>query len=258
MRELLNAPRLLRGALVALALSLGATSAPAAPIVVVSEARLLETHATAGTPDADSLVPAGPAAFSISSTSSNPPGTTVGSATGTAAQTASTGPSLISAEGSAQASLLLGIGTAGSVTADASSTYAVDFSLAAPSAYTLSGTVDTQAIVTGGAAIPALDNRVRLLNLDTSLVLFETLTRDETFVLNGVLGPGNYRLLAFATGDASQAYGAVNRSVSGVSSFSVDLAVQSNSVPEPAQIPLMLTACVLMLVGRFVPRRTRA
>lgn len=260
MREDLNALRIFQRALAALALSLGATSVLATPIVVVNQTRSLLTNASTslGTPDADSLVPVGAGAFSISSSSSNPPGATVGSATGTAAQQANLGSSLISAIGSTQADLVLGIGTGGSVAAGGSSTYEVEFSLAASSSYSLSGTVDSQAIVTGGASIPQLDNQVQFLNLDTSIVLFETLTNDQTFLVNGLLGPGNYRLRALATIVASQGYGEVPRSVTGVSSFSFDFAVQSSSVPEPASIPLILTASVLILIGRLARSRTRA
>ena len=234
-----SAPAVIHGALFGIALAVAATWVQAAPIVVTSEARLLETSATAGTLDFDSLVPSGAAMVSISSSASSLPGTPSGSAEGSADQIASVGQYLITASGSADTDLQLAIGTSGGVKATALSAYQIEFSLAAPTAYMLSGSVDSLAVVTGGAAIPMIDNLVTLIDLSNSSTLFNTLTDDESFSVNGTLGAGNYRLLAFSTIDASDAYGAVARTSASTGTFNISFAVQSSSVPEPTTLALL-------------------
>jgi hypothetical protein len=111
------------------------------------------------------------------------------------------------------------------------------------SSYTLAGSIDTQAIVTGGAGLPSLSNEVILEDVDNALILFESLTDDELFSISGLLNPGNYRLRASAGIVANQSSSlTASRTVEGTSSFDLDLQLTPRGVPEPGTAVLVLGA----------------
>lgn len=152
---------------------------------------------------------------------------------GVAKQDSTLGPITISAKGEASVSISLTPGQipGGSAGASSSSVFDVTFSIDVPSLFWLSGTLDTQSIVTGGAGLPTLSNDVILWDLDGAVKLFDSLTADEAFVLSGTLNPGLYRLYAVASAEGTQAsIASTSRSVVGISSFDLDLLV--TNVPE--------------------------
>ena len=234
--------------------------AHAAPIIAFTQNRSVAAIASAsvgGSPDSDSALAAAPdfgafngsiapSAVALSAASGQS-----ASATGSASQVSSLGTSSVSADSTAQALLGLTAGENGSAAANPSSVFEFVFDIAEASSYALTGSVNTQAIVTGGAGIPSLLNDLLFENVTTSTTLFQTLTNDESFSISGLLDPGRYRLSASATVDASQASVSANaRTVTGISSYAFTLDVTSTSVPEPASLALVLTALALIGIGR--------
>lgn len=167
----------------------------------------------------------------------------VATAQGTGSQNSFLGATHVTAQGEAGTSLSLPDFDGGSASARGESLFDFQFTLASPALFSLSGTLDTQAVVSGGATIPALDNDLIFEDLDNASVLFAPLTDDESFTLNGSLGPGTYRLFAMAKVEASQASSSVNdRTVSGKSSFDLDFRI--SPIPEPGTA----TAAILLAV----------
>lgn len=245
---------------VVLAVSLSSHRAHAAPIVAVSQTRTVTASASASIPgqsDSDSATAAAPdfGAFNGSIApgaiaQSAASGQTAGS-TGAATQTSSLGSGSVSADGTVQAKLGLTAGANASAAADASSVFEFVFDITAASTYTLTGSLNTQAILSGGADLPSLLNDFAFENITTSTTLFQALTNDEAFSLSGLLNPGRYRLSASATADASQASILANaRNVDATSSYSFILDVGSSQVPEPESLLLALTALTMMGAGR--------
>lgn len=170
-------------------------------------------------------------------------------------QDSSIGPSQIEATGEASVNANLTPGTVqnfGQAGFNGRSFFDLSFELTEASSYSLTGSVNVQAIVSGGANIPGnLGNSVLFENLDTSTVLFEALTDDEVFSISGLLSPGNYRLRANAavsgTQDSSES---ATRALLAGSSFDLTLTVRAEPVPEPATLMLVLTALALLAASR--------
>lgn len=162
----------------------------------------------------------------------------------------------IAGSGEASVSLTLLPGPGASAEASGQSLFDVVFTITKLSNFILSGSLDTQAIVTGGATIPALSNDFLFEDVDNSLTLFDSLTQDEAFSLSGVLAPGTYRLYAVAEVDATQAASLTTaRTVSGISSFDFDFRIATVLIPEPGT--LGTAAAVLGLCGLTVMGRRR-
>lgn len=159
------------------------------------------------------------------------------------------------ARGEASVSMTLTpvVGASGSATG--SSTFEVRFYVGEPSLFSLSGVLDTQAILTGGASVPFLDNEVGLERTDDNTLIFESGSNDTVLAEAGPLIPGNYRFWASAEVDASQASIVSGpRTVAGISEFDLQLMVMG--IPETSTYLSMLgLAGVVSLVGY---RRVRA
>lgn len=172
---------------------------------------------------------------------------------GRANQTSNIGSNAVSAQGEASLSITVpSSGTGTSAVASGDSVFELTFMVDVLSSFELTGMVDVQAIVTGGASLPTLGNVVRLEDLDQSAILYETLTDDQAFTVNGWLNPGTtYRLRASALVDANQpSSNTTDRTVSGLSSFEVDLQLVPQGVPEPATLWLVAAGGALLLAGR--------
>lgn len=174
-------------------------------------------------------------------------------AQGAASQSSSIGSNVVVALGTASLSLTVPSSGAGaSAAAGGDSFFELSFMVDVLSSFALSGAVDTQAIVSGGASLPTLGNVISLEDLDQALILFTTLTDDQTFSVSGWLNPGTtYRLRASASIDANQASSNTqDRTVSGLTSFDLDLQLVPQAVPEPATVFLVAGGAALLLVGR--------
>lgn len=254
------------GLLVAVTATLTSLGVHAAPIVAVSQARSVSATVSASIPgstdnDSDSSAAPdfGPFNGSVS------PNALAQSATsgrlavgdGLASQVSSFSSSTVSADGKAQAKLGLSSGENGAAAASHSSIFEFVFDLIEASIVTLTGTVDTVAVTSGGAGIPSMTNEFLFENVTTSTTLLKTLSDDEAFSLSGLLDPGRYRLSAFATVDASESSIVANaRSVDATSSYSFNLSATTNAVPEPASFLLVLTALALACTS-LTPRRSQ-
>jgi hypothetical protein len=154
-------------------------------------------------------------------------------AQGVARQHSSLLPGSVSASGEASTSLALLTFTGGSASSDGDSLFDLVFTLGALSSFTFAGSVDTQAIVTGGASIPLFANDIIFTDVDNATVLFQTLTQDESFNLAGILSPGTYRLTAAAGIEAEQLSNPNSaRTVAGTSSFEFNLRLRPSTVPD--------------------------
>lgn len=178
-------------------------------------------------------------AFSLAVfTSSSLPVTTIVSvADGIASQKSSITASRIQAIGEAGVSLTLTRGPLlGAGTAAGSSLFDVSFFINTDSEFSLSGFLDTQAIVTGGAPLPGLDNTFYLEEVGGP-TLFQALTNDEAFALTGTFAGGKtYRLYGYAESSAFSGNSAtLDRTVNGLSSFNFDLQVRE--IPNSPVIP---------------------
>lgn len=237
----------------------------AAAVVPTAQTRTIDAEASASVPgdsdsDSDSASAPGfgpfnaevdPLAIAIANTD-------VAIAQGVAKQQSSFGPSLITASGESSVSMTLLAFAGGLAAAEGESLFSVDFQVTTPSTYALSGFVDTQAIVTGGASVPILDNEVTFYDLDNAIILFQTLTLDQVIAAAGVLAPGNYRLSAFAEVDASQASSLNDaRTIAGISSFDLDLVVSPILIPEPGTVvaAMGLTGLCALAFWRRAVRR---
>jgi hypothetical protein len=228
-----------------------ALAAPASGAIVPgTSTRLIQVSADIGSGTlTDSASPAGPGLFDavkqVEASQIDPPQKL---ARGTARQTSEFDATVISASGEAQTTLALDATTLApnQVAATARSSFVLEFALDVLSIYTLIGTVDNSAVVQGGASLPTLANGVLFEALDTSTTLFETLTDDEAFSLSGTLGPGSYRITAFADSQALQMSGALFRSVTGNNTFNLVFEATPVGVPvsEPA-VPSLLVAAAL-------------
>lgn len=135
------------------------------------------------------------------------------------------------AQGEASVSLTLTPAAGSSAEASGESLFDVFFSVDLPSHFVISGFVDTQAILTGGAGLPALDNEVSLTRTDDNTLIFSSTTNDESFSQFGLLNPGTYRLWAQATVGAMQFSSPTDtRTVNGISAFEFRMLV--TGVPE--------------------------
>lgn len=171
---------------------------------------------------------------------------------GSAGQQSTLGPNVVSVSGGANVSLTILPAGGASASGRGESLFDFEFSLAEQHHFSLLGSVDTLAILTGGASVPALANSVRLLDVDNALVLFETLTDDENFSVAGLLDAGRYRLLASASAEGTEVAGQGSRTVNALSAFDFSLTVQP--VPEPAAAG---AAIVLMTLGAQAAMRRR-
>ncbi|MBN9691716.1 MAG: hypothetical protein J0M24_15865 [Verrucomicrobia bacterium] len=173
---------------------------------------------------------------------------------GTAEQNSRLTPNRVVATGEATAGVLLSAVARGTGKSKSESLFQYEFTVATPSTYSLLGSVDSESVVSGGALIPSLETAVVFEDVGLGVVLFETLTFDETFSISGTLLPGTYRISAEAWVDVSQASSASQfRSVNGSSSFELDF--KARNVPEaPTQ-----AACLVLgaLGGASVWRRRR-
>jgi len=219
-----------------------------AAIVPVAQDRSVEASATAtvfsiSNSDSDSAAAAdfAPFAATVDPLAVTVAEVQVAISQGVARQDSSLGAASVSASGEASAALTLTAGGNGSASADAASLFEFLFFVDSASSFLLTGSLDTQAIVTGGAAIPLLLNDLLFEDVDNSVVLFQALTNDESFSVNGLLQPGSYRLSASARIAADQASSLVAaRTVSGLSSYEFVLDVVPVPVPEPAVPALLL------------------
>lgn len=159
-------------------------------------------------------------------------------------------------EASVGMTLLPGAGVSGE--GSGSSLFDVVFTITKLSNFSLSGSVDTQAIVTGGAVNPALANDFIFEDVDNSITLLQALTNDESFSASGTLPPGTYRIYATADADATQnAALQGNRTLTGISSFDFDFRISTVQIPEAGTIGA--AGAVLGLCGlTMVARRRRA
>lgn len=150
---------------------------------------------------------------------------------GTAEQNSRLTPNRVVASGEATAGVVLSAVPRGSGKSKSESLFQYEFTVATPSTYSLFGSVDSDSVVSGGALIPSLETAVIFEDVGLGLVLFETLTFDETFSISGTLLPGTYRISAEAWVDVSQASSTSQfRSVNGSSSFDLDF--KARNVPE--------------------------
>lgn len=240
--------------------------AEALSIVPISQTRELATTSTAvaGTSDSDTDAKAAPgfgpfaeSSTSFSSATSAASGA-VAAAQGDASQDSSIGPAQISARGEAGAGLTV-IWAPATALAQASSLFDVTFSLAADSDFSLSGTLDTLAIMTGGAPVPSLVNQLYLREVGGAF-LFQSLTSDEAFSVSGLLEASKtYRIYAEATVNGAVAGDdSLTRTATGLSSFEFDLLVTPRSgTPVPdgdAGVGLLGVGALVALVG-FTRRR---
>jgi hypothetical protein len=243
-----------------------ATIAPGAAqsaLIPVSQDRYVEATAIAAAPftiDEDDAAAADfgsfvamvdPQAVAVS-------GSTFATAQAIASQSSSIGANTVLAQGEASLSLTLPSSGAGaSAAGDADSFFELLFMVDVLSSFVLNGSVDTQAIVTGGASLPALSNLVILEDLDNASILFSTLTDDEAFSLSGVLNAGTaYRLRSSAGIDGNQqTSNTQDRTVFGLTSFDLDLQLTPRTVPEPGTFFLLLGG---LAASAFVRRRRMA
>lgn len=240
----------------AFAFTLAAHCVQAAPILAVSQARSVAATVSASVPgnsdnDADAATAPdfspfngsiAPSASALLATSGQSAG-----ATGTATQVSTLGTGAVSAASTVQAQLGLTAGANGAAAANPTSVFEFVFDIIETSNYALTGSVDTQAVLIGGADLPTALNDLLFENITTSTTLFQALTNDEAFSLSGILNPGRYRLSASASVDASQVSNAANAmSVNATSAYSFTLDVTTSPVPEPASLALVLMALALM------------
>ncbi len=201
--------------------------------------------------------------LAVFTTSTFPPVTVVSVASGSASQNSVLSSSQIKASGEAGVSLTLTRGPlVGSGNAAGSSLFDVSFFIDQDSTFSFSGLLDTQAIVTGGAPIPLLDNNL-YLEEQGGPILFQSLTDDEAFSLTGVFQGGKtYRLYALAnvTGASGNAAN-LDRTVTGLASFEFDLRVRE--IPDAPLIPEASTVVSALGLGTlcgltWVLRRRRS
>lgn len=220
----------------------GTASVLAVPITPTSQNRSVSGETSAVVPrgaDADNASAAAPdfAPFNenvgVTSIAVVPPN--VAASQVIARQVSSIGASSIAATGFAYVNTLVLFGTGMSASGVADSSFDVVFTVSAISNYDFSGFVDTWASATGGAGLPALDNTVQFLDLDNNVTLFEALSNDEVFALAGALQPGNYRLLAFSSGEVNTtSIPSLIRSTDGQSSYGFELVLTPrDQVPVP-------------------------
>lgn len=230
-----------------------------ASIVPTGQSRFVSASANAqvsGESDADSGAQSAPlfAPFSglvqplaVASVSGNlvPPASAIAQAS--AQQNSVIGTSTISASGEAAASITLTPSATGSGSGSGTSFFDLFFELTSAADFQLTGQLDTQAIVTGGALLPQLSNSLSLEDFSNSTLLFENLTADEAFAVSGSLQPGIYRLFAEARVVASQESSVSGaRTVNGISSFEFDFTISDSSqVPDSGHGLLLVAALVL-------------
>jgi hypothetical protein len=236
----------------------------AAAIVPVAQDRSVDASATAilpGLMDTDSQSDSAPGfglfdAMADPLAVANQGGTEVVVAQGVATQISSLGELGVSATGEASVGLTILPVTGASGEGEGTSLFELSFVVDAPSTYSLLGTVDTQAIVTGGAALPSLVNSVLFEDVDDGITLFQTLTTDEAFGIGGILDPGAYRLLASAGASADQvAAVTLARTVSGITSYQFDLRLVPVVIPESSTIAGALALVALCATGVWRSRR---
>ncbi len=156
----------------------------------------------------------------------------VASAQGVAKQNSVLSLTSFIAQGEASVSLTL-LPPANGLSGEASgeSFFEVFFSLDEPMNFSLSGFVDTQAIVTGGSDDPDLENEVALVRTDDNTLIYTSGGNDGALLAGGLLSAGNYRLWAHAEVGASQmSTNLVSRTVSGISEFDFRMVV--TGIPE--------------------------
>lgn len=151
-----------------------------------------------------------------------------------ASQDSSIGANQISAQGGASIDRTLPPGVYGS--ANASSSFEMFFRVSVTSTYDLTGFIDSQAILTGGAPLPSITNRVRLEENGGS-VLFESLTSDEAFATSGVLTAGTIYHLFVLSSVQTAGLATASWTTSGDATF--DFGMTLSEVPEPATSVLL-------------------
>jgi hypothetical protein len=246
-----------------LALSLIVLPQGFSQIMPVSQARSVDANAAAAvvgdfdaaSDSASALgfepfdVDVSPVAIAISATD-------VAIAEGAARQQSSLLGGSVSASGEASSALTLLPVDGGSAFAEGVSIFDLVFTIDTLSSYTLAGTVDSTAIVTGGAAIPVLENEISLSDVINSTVLFQTLTQDESFSAAGIIAPGTYHLTAWASADAEQVSSlSFARTVYGISSFELSLQVTSRTVPDSGGGLIGLAVIALCGFGMWQNKR---
>jgi hypothetical protein len=214
-----------------------------AGVSLISQTRTLDAEAKA---IADDIVDAPPAAFKSAAGFGSfddaveplalavdvSPTVLVASAQGVAKQHSVLSLTSFIAKGEASVSLTL-LPPANGLRGEASgeSFFEVFFSLDEPMNFSLWGAVDTQAIVTGGADAPDLDNEVALVRTDDNTLIYTSGANDGALLTSGTLSPGNYRLWANAEVGASQSStNLASRTVSGISEFDFRMVV--TGIPE--------------------------
>lgn len=238
-------------------------SAVQAALTALSQTRSVEANAAASVrgdsdsqSDSESAPDFGPFGSTVDPLAIAIVGADIAIAQGVADQQSSIGLGAITASGEASVSLTLLPGVGGLAEADGESLFDVTFDVVEPGDYSLTGLVDTQAIVTGGADIPLLTNGITFIDVGNATTLFQTLTGDELFGVSGSLGPGSYRLLAFAAADTTQASSLTSpMTVNGLSAFSFNFAFTPSRIPEPGS-SLALFAIAAGALG-LVPVRVR-
>lgn len=175
----------------------------------------------------------------------------VASAQGVAKQNSSLGLTAFTAQGVASVSLtLLPPSSVLSGEASAESFFEVFFSIDEPMQFSLSGSVDTQAITTGGAGDPALDNEVALVRTDDNTLIYSSGANDGNLLGSGPLAPGNYRLWAQAEVSATQVSSPLFlRTVSGISEFDFQMLV--SGIPETSTYVSALGLMGLVAMAGF-------
>ena len=255
---MLTTPHFLTAASVSLLL--GAFQASAA-LTPVSQDRSVgstssATIQTTTVPDSDGI--AAPDFGQFNETVDTSALTTLGAlfvaAYGSADQNSRLTPNRVVANGEATAGVVLSAVARGSGKSKSESLFQYEFTVATPSTYSLFGSVDSESVGSGGALVPLIETGVIFEDVGLGLVLFETLTFDETFSISGTLQPGTYRISAEAWVDLNQPSSVSQfRSANGLGSF--ELEFTARNVPE-AQTQ---SACLVLgaLGGLSIWRRRR-
>ncbi len=173
---------------------------------------------------------------------------------GSAEQNSRLTPNRVVASGEVTAGAVLSPVARSSGKSKSESLFQYEFTVANPSTYSFLGSVDSEWVLSGGALTPLIETGVVFEDVGLGVVLFETLTFDETFSISGTLLPGTYRISAEAFVDVNQASSASQlRTVNGLGSFDFDFRARNLPEAQPQ------TACLVLgaLGGLSIWRRRR-